>query len=625
MNQFDFILNQAIILFIVIPLLAFFASLLWKNKQEKPIARIVQFTKAFCVIAAIVYAILWFINGRTPVNQRWLTLYQSEHFVFAIQFYYDHITAVYSIVGSVLFFLISTFSRYYMHRDEGYKRFFNTILFFALGYNLIIFSGNFETLFIGWEIIGISSFLLIAFYRNRYLPVKNAFKTLSNYRLSDLALILVMWMMHHLMHQNITFEQLTEAKQIAGQSGNNNAAVFIVIMIILAAMIKSAQLPFTSWLPRAMEGPTSSSAIFYGSLSVHIGIFLLLRTWPFWQNMAGIKIAIIVVGALTGIVATLIARAQPTVKTQIAYSSAAQIGIMFIEVALGLHILALIHFAGNAFLRTYQLLVSPSVLNYLVHHQYFHHHPPQEKPVSKIRTALYMLGVKEWNLDTTMNKYLWSPFKWIGRQFQFLGSGKVAILVAVIAIGAVAGSLMRPEFLIAQRSITSAIFLSAALAIILFVFSHRGSASLAWSYLLLAHLFIIAGINLNAGNIHTIEVIFYVSGIALAFVLGSFCLQKTESMDKGITLNSYHGFVYEQKGTALLFLLAAMAMLGFPITAAFIGIDVLFTYVETSQVVLISLLTGCFIFIELAAIRIFLRIYMGLHKKLDHPVAFRSS
>ena len=182
-----------------------------------------------------------------------------------------------------------------------------------------------------------------------------------------------------------------------------------------------------------MEGPTSSSAIFYGSLSVHIGVFLLLRTYDFWQDMLWVKIVIIVIGALTGIFATLIARVQPNVKTQIAYASAAQIGIMFIEVALGFHWLVLIHFAGNAFLRTYQLLVSPSVLNYLVHHQYFHYHPPQDKLVSKLKASLYILSVKEWNLDTMMFKYAWSPFKWIGKHVQFLETriGKVLIVVVV--------------------------------------------------------------------------------------------------------------------------------------------------------------------------------------------------
>jgi len=512
-----------------------------------------------------------------------------------------------------------------MHRDEGFKRFFNTILLFALGYNIIIFSGNFETLFIGWEIIGLSSFLLIAFYRNRYLPVKNAFKTISNYRLSDVALILAMWMMHHLTHQNISFTQLAEAKTLAVQNNHSGMAIFIVLMIVLAATIKSAQFPFTSWLPRAMEGPTTSSAIFYGSLSVHIGVFLLLRTSPFWQNMVWVKIVIIVIGALTGIIATLIARVQPTVKTQIAYSSAAQIGIIFIEIALGWHVLALIHFTGNAFLRTYQLLVSPSVLNYLVHHQYFHYHPPQEKPVSGMEAAVYMLGIKEWNLDGIMHKYLWQPFKWIGAQFRFLESRPAAILITIVGVFAFLGSIYRPEFLFANGTIISALLLVIALAIILFVFSFRGAALKAWSYLMLAHLFIMAGIGINAAHIDSIEIVFYATGVAASFALGVYCLSKIKAIDNDLSLNNYHGYVYEQKPMALLFFLAAIGMLGFPITAAFIGIDVFFTYVDDSQALLISLLALCLIFIELAAVRIFIRIFLGPHKKLNHPIAFRSS
>jgi NADH:ubiquinone oxidoreductase subunit 5 (subunit L)/multisubunit Na+/H+ antiporter MnhA subunit len=626
MNQFETILNQVISLFIFFPLIAFFASLPWQNKQEKPIAAIVQFTKAFYILAAVAYAVLWFMNGYTPVNQKLFTLYETEHFVFAIQFYYDHITAVYSTVGAVLFFLVSTFSRYYMHRDEGYKRFFNTILLFALGYNIIIFSGNFETLFIGWEIIGVSSFLLIAFYRNRYLPVKNAFKTLSNYRLSDIALILAMWMMHHLTHQNITFNQLAEAKITAAQLNHSEMAAFIAIMIVLAAVVKSAQFPFTTWLPRAMEGPTSSSAIFYGSLSVHIGVFLLLRTYPFWQEMLWMKIAVVAVGTITGIIATFIAGAQPTVKTQIAYSSAAQIGIIFIEVALGFHILALVHFTGNAFLRTYQLLVSPSVLNYLVHHQYFHYSPPQQKQVSALKATIYALNIKEWNLDALMYKYLWTPFKWVGRQLQFLSSPAAVASVAVLGAAAVAVSLVKPAFINAQslHAISIALMFT-GLMLILFSFAHRGSALTAWTYLLPAHLFMMAAIGINAEHINPVEIIFYASGIIAAFIVGYCCLQKIKVIDNDISLNQYHGYVFEQKTTALLFLIAAIGLIGFPVTAAFVGIDVLFTYVQGNQIVFISLLALCFLFIELAAIRIFLRIFLGLHKKLNHPVAFRSS
>ena len=106
---------------------------------------------------------------------------------------------------------------------------------------------------------------------------------------------------------------------------------------------------------------------------------------------------------------------------------------------------------------------------------------------------------------------------------------------------------------------------------------------------------------------------------------GFYCLSRVKKIDNDILLDKYHGYVYEGKGLALLFLLAAIGMIGFPITTAFIGIDVFFTYVDSSQALVISLFALCLIFIELAAIRIFLRIFFGQHKKLNHPVAYRSS
>ncbi len=618
-------MGQLLILFIAIPMLAFFITLLWQNKNERAIARIVQFAKVSNIFIAMSFFVWWLLNGLEPISHKLLTLYQTDNFVFAINLYYDEITAVFSIVGAFLFFLVATFSKYYMHRDEGFKRFFNTILLFATAYNFIILAGNFETLFIGWEIKGICSFILIAFYRNRYLPVKNAFKAVSYYRISDVALMLSMWMMHHLTHQNITFPQLGEAKDIATATGQTGMAIFIVCMLILPAAIKSAQFPFTTWLPRAMEGPTASSAIFYGSLSVHIGVFLLLRTHPFWEDMLWAKITDIIIGALTAIIATMIARVQPTVKTQIAYSSAAQIGLMFIEVALGFHWLVLIHFAGNAFLRTYQLLVSPSVLNYLVHHQFFHYTSPKQKVISKIKASVYMLGIKEWNLDSMMFTYLWSPFKWLGKKLQFLQSRVSMGILIITGLALLILGITNQNILPSSGGALSIILMSIALAVILFAFSYRQSALKAWIYLITAHLFIIAAVLFNTPHVNLIEIIFYASGVLLAFLLGYYCLQKIKGIDNDISLNQFHGYVYEQNTTGFLFMISAMGMLGFPLTAAFIGIDVMFTYVHSNQVALIIIMALCLIFIELSAFRILLRIFLGPHKKLNHPVAFRSS
>ncbi len=618
-------MNQLLVLFIAIPFLAFLISLFWQNKSERAIGRIVRVTKVTYILLAVSFAVWWAINGLVPVRYQLATLYQTDHFVFAFELYYDEITAIFSIVGAFLFFLVATFSKYYMHRDEGYKRFFNTILLFAAGYNFIIMAGNFETLFIGWEIKGVCSFILIAFYRNRYLPVKNAFKAISYYRISDVSLMLAMWLMHHLTHQNITFDKLGEAKTMALQPGYTGMAIVIVCLMILPAVVKSAQFPFTAWLPRAMEGPTASSAIFYGSLSVHIGVFLLLRTHPFWEDMLWAKIVIIVIGAITAIMATLIARVQPTVKTQIAYSSAAQIGLMFIEVAIGWHWLVLVHFAGNAFLRTYQLLVSPSVLNYLVHHQYFHYTHPVQKNLSRIKATLYTINIKEWNLDSAMFQYVWSPFKWLGKQLQFLQSNALIGILGLVGTALLVLGLAYPASMDSLGGALPYLLMGTALAVILFAFACRQSAIKAWGYLLIAHCFIMAAIVCNAPHINLIEIIFYASGVAPAFLLGIYCLRKIKAIDNDISLNRYHGYVYEQEGTGLLFLFSAIGMLGFPVTAAFIGIDVLFTYIQSNQPILIAMLALCLLFIELSAFRILLRIFMGPHKKLTHPVAFRSS
>ncbi|MBL0356668.1 MAG: hypothetical protein IPP72_07100 [Chitinophagaceae bacterium] len=233
--------------------------------------------------------------------------------------------------------------------------------------------------------------------------------------------------------------------------------------------------------------------------------------------MAWAKITIIVFGALTAIVATMIARVQPTVKTQIAYSSAAQIGLMFIEVAIGWHWLVLLHFAGNAFLRTYQLLVSPSVLNYLVHHQYFHYIRPTQKAVSKLKASFYMLSIKEWNLDGIMFTYLWSPFKWIGRQVQFLQSGILVIIITIAGLVLLIIGYTNQELIPSLGGASPVVLMSIALAVILFAFTYRKSALKAWIYLLTAHLFIMAAVLVNATYINLVEIIFYASGVLLAF------------------------------------------------------------------------------------------------------------
>ena len=498
-----------------------------------------------------------------------------------------------------------------------------------MGYNLIVFSGNFETLFVGWEILGITSFLLIAFYRDRYLPVKNGFKVLSFYRLGDICLILAMWMSHHLWHKNITFMEWNQVEQVLYVfRAHHFQSVFISVMIVIAAAIKSAQLPFSTWLPRAMEGPTTSSAIFYGSLSVHIGVFLLLRTYTFWANEWIIKGMVIAVGLLSSVIATLIARVQSTVKTQIAYASIAQIGLIFIEVALGFHVLALFHFAGNAFLRTYQLLVSPSVLSYLVHDMFFNFRPRNavepDSLFKKIKQGAYILSLKEWNFDYLLSSYMWHPFKWIGRQLSFMRqTWGIVPMVLLLGVG-ITSVFFKGNFSAQAYAYPPIIFSVLALLLVLKAFTDRQDALHAWLTAFFSQVFTALSILWN-NDIALLEVVFYLSGTLIAVIVGYICLHRIKAKEGSLALDHYHGHCYEHREIALVFLLSCLGFSGFPITPTFIGIDLMFTHVSANQLVLVGLMGLNFLFLELTILRIYTRIFLGQHKKTYHPIAFRSS
>ena len=623
-------MSQLLQLFILVPLAAFFISLLIPRKKESVISGIAISTAGLNLLGILSLVTFWLVNDHPTLDIKHIVLFSAGNIEIFIDFYFDKITAAFALVGFALVFLVVIFSKYYMHREEGFKRFFNVMLLFFLGYNLVIFSGNFETLFIGWELLGISSFLLIAFYRDRYLPVKNGMKVISIYRLGDICLILAMWMSHHLWHENITFIKLNDLKLVQEHLLEHNwYGFFIALMIFIAAAAKSAQFPFSSWLPRAMEGPTTSSAIFYGSLSVHLGVFLLLRTFPYWESIVSIKVLVISFGLFTSIIATGIAKVQSSVKTQIAYSSIAQIGLIFIEVALGFHTLALVHFAGNAFLRTYQLLVSPSVLSYLTHDMFFNFVPRNQNAgnsfFSKIKNSFYVLSIKEWNLDFLMKKVLWNPFKWVGKNLQFLSSKTaIVLLIAIFSFG-IYSNYFQENIPADVLELLPYIFSFFGLILILKAFADRGDAIGAWGSVVGGQLFItlsIALLNEDFGHNH---ILMYLSGAIASAIVGFICLRKIKSIDNNIELNQFHGYTYEQPTLGFIFLLACLGLAGLPFTPTFIGIDILFSHVHKHEEILIIFTALSFVFIELAIIRIYARVFLGQHKKAYHAIAFKSS
>lgn len=622
-------MNELLQYFILLPFLGFIISLFLPESKEKAISWTAFGTVFLQLVGLVAFIILWIIDGAKDLNLVELSVLKTEHYEFFIDFYFDQISAVYLFIGALLTSMITTYSRYYLHREKGYKRFFNTVLFFFFGYNLAILSGNFETLFIGWEIIGISSFLLIAFYRERYLPVKNAFKVFSIYRIGDVGLLLAMWASHHLFHENITFMKLNNYELVNEHLQNHSIiGIFIALCLACAAAAKSAQIPFSSWLPRAMEGPTPSSAIFYGSLSVHLGVFLMLRTFPFWEHQTTMRIAIGLMGLTTSLAASVMARVQSSVKSQVAYSSISQIGIIFIEIALGFETLALIHFAGNAFLRTYQLLVSPSVVSYLIRDQ-FYNFKPREKAIEdsypkKIEYTLYILALKEFNLEGFLNMVLWRPLKIIGKSLDFLNIKRIYFLFIPIYLMGFITYKFKLHLPYQLTNMLPELFAFIGLVFVFKSFSERKSPFLAWILIVMNHFWIALAIVFN-DKVSVSEIAYYLAGIIVAGIIGYIDLLQLQKLERRILINQYLGHVYEHPKFAFFFLLATLGITGFPITTTFIGEDLIFSHIDSNQLFLAFFVASSFVVSGIAGIRIYARLFLGPHVKTYHELPYRSS
>lgn len=609
-------------LLILLPLFAALLCSLFPNRSEKAISHIAVASTVAVILTFAWTLAVWIGEGFAPLSQAGLTLFSSDAYVFALHFYMDAVSAVFFGITCLITLLVLLFSKYYMHRDPGFRRFHSTILFFFFGLALVIFSGNFETLFVGWEFIGISSFLLISFYRDRFLPTKNGLKVFALYRIADAFFIVALWYAHHLFEKNVLF---SEFAPLVAEHGNE--ILILGVFFVIVAMIKSAQFPFSYWLPRAMEGPTTSSAIFYGALSVHIGLFLLLRTSPLWEGSTALRVLIGAIGLLTALIAASITRVQSSAKTQIAYSSITQIGIMFIELAAGLHTLALFHFVSNACLRTYQLLISPSILSYLIHYQFYTFTPPthniNDTLLGRIRASLFMLGIKEWNMDSAMTHHVWQPLKSAGQRLRFLDT-KPAMLffMASLVLGALITYGMRAPHVIAD----GVIWANAALSILLFAraYANTGAAIVCWTQIFFGQMF--AGVFLIASAGAALETaLLYLTGIVFAYVAGILFLRYLDTGTGQLSLMGYHGYMYKHPALGNAFFLASLAMMVFPITPSFIGEEVLLGAIHTDHGVLVAIFALGYVLSGVSAMRLFAKVFFGPHEKTYHEIAYRSS
>jgi NADH:ubiquinone oxidoreductase subunit 5 (chain L)/Multisubunit Na+/H+ antiporter, MnhA subunit len=359
----------------------------------------------------------WVAVGEHIASKSNPTLPEQEAFHFAFKFKFDRLSVPFAILTFLLCGVISTFASRYLHREAGFNRFFLLLALFAVGMVLTTLAGTIETLFTGWEFVGISSALLVAFFHERRGPVENGLRVWSVYRLSDAALLLAAVALHRLRGSGDFNLLLGDGSWPQGEIPiTQSQALLVGGLLLVAAAGKSALIPFSGWLPRAMEGPTPSSAIFYGALSVHLGAFLLLRVSPILECSFVLSAAVVLLGLATAVYASLASRAQSDIKSALSFASLTQVGLIVAEIGLGLRYIALIHILGHACLRTLQFLRAPTLLHdyHSLENALGSHLPGDEGPFPsllspKTRNWLYRMALHRGYLDVFLADYIARP------------------------------------------------------------------------------------------------------------------------------------------------------------------------------------------------------------------------
>jgi NAD(P)H-quinone oxidoreductase subunit 5 len=321
---------------------------------------------SFMTLSCAVLIVALVVYGATTTGSRLLSYGRwsvSREGGIAIEFLVDRLSLGFAALATAIAGVVSAFSNRYLHREPGYNRYFVLLALFVTGMLLVALAGNVVVLFVGWEFVGLSSALLVGFFHDRPAPVTNALRVFAVYRISDAAMLTAaVWLRHVAGTDSLSLLFGGGRADSAGMLGGTDATV-IAVLLIIAVAGKSALLPFSGWLPRAMEGPTPSSAVYYGALSIHAGCFLLLRAAPLLEHATAARVLVGVLGAATAIFAGLTTRVQSDVKSSLAYASLTQVGLIVLEIALGWHTLAFIHLAGHACFRLLQFLSAPNVLH----------------------------------------------------------------------------------------------------------------------------------------------------------------------------------------------------------------------------------------------------------------------
>ncbi|MDH4099757.1 MAG: NADH-quinone oxidoreductase subunit L [Nitrospirota bacterium] len=314
---------------------------------------------------------LFDVMGGHTVNVNVFSWIVSDTFNVSIGIMVDQLTAVMLIVVTTVSFMVHIYSVGYMHGDPGYARFFSYLSLFTFSMLVLVMANNFLQLYVGWELVGLCSYLLIGFWFEKKSANDAAKKAFVVNRVGDFGFGLGI-MMIFLYFGTLDYTQVFGAApqhlndaplDIAGlQVG---VITMICLLLFCGAMGKSAQLPLHTWLPDAMEGPTPVSALIHAATMVTAGVFMVARCSPLFNLSPTAMATVAIVGGVTAVFAATIGLVQNDIKRIIAYSTCSQLGYMFFACGVGAYTAGIFHLMTHAFFKGLLFLAAGSVIHAL--------------------------------------------------------------------------------------------------------------------------------------------------------------------------------------------------------------------------------------------------------------------
>lgn len=351
----------------LLPLLGFLIVGLGRNALSKTLTGVIAsgvIFLSFCLSVLVFSAAN--AEGFVSQNIRYFRFIHFGNISIPFEFQIDQLTSVFLLIITGVGFLIHVYSTSYMHDEtkSGFGRYFSYLNLFVFSMLLLVLGGNYVVMFIGWEGVGLCSYLLIGFWFKNVEYTNAAKKAFIMNRIGDVGFLLgIFWLLS--LTGTTSYSELFGGKQIFqhAASDNQHIVTWITLLLFIGATGKSAQIPLYTWLPDAMAGPTPVSALIHAATMVTAGIYMIARSNIMYSMAPATMTAVAIVGLATAILAALIALRQDDIKKVLAYSTVSQLGYMFLGLGVGAYTGAVFHVMTHAFFKALLFLGAGSVIH----------------------------------------------------------------------------------------------------------------------------------------------------------------------------------------------------------------------------------------------------------------------